>query len=129
MNTIETEIVAVGASLGGLSLARDLGWREQNRLSVELAMASSIGMAPYYGIACTTGLTSTYCGLRTDIDARVMDVHGEHIAGLCAAGEVMGGFHGETYKSGSSLAKGCIFERLAGHHALARARKRRETVL
>jgi fumarate reductase flavoprotein subunit len=43
------------------------------------------------------------------------------IAGLYATGEVMGGFHGETYMSGSSLAKGCIFGRLAAQHAAARA--------
>lgn len=86
-----------------------------------------VDTGPFYGIACTTGLTSTYCGLRTDTDARVMDVHGGIIGGLYAAGEVMGGFHGETYMSGSSLAKGCIFGRLAGQHAVARSRNRRET--
>lgn len=34
----------------------------------------------------------------------------------------MGGFHGETYMSGSSLAKGCIFGRIAAADAIARAR-------
>lgn len=77
---------------------------------------------PFYGVACTTGLTSTYCGLRTDTKARVLNVAGNVIAGLYASGEVMGGFHGETYMSGSSLAKGCIFGRLAAQDAVERAR-------
>lgn len=78
---------------------------------------------PYYGIACTTGLNSTYCGLHTDAQARVLDVFGAPIPGVYATGEVMGGLHGASYLSGSSLAKGCIFGRLAAQHALSRARR------
>jgi fumarate reductase flavoprotein subunit len=80
-----------------------------------------IDAAPFYGFACTTGLTSTYCGLRTDTRARVIDVFGRPIGGLYATGEVVGGFHGESYLSGSSLAKGCIFGRIAAADAAARA--------
>lgn len=75
--------------------------------------------APFYGYPCTTGLTSTYCGLHTDENARVLNVYDEPINGLYATGEIMGGFHGESYMSGSSLAKGCIFGRIAAQHALA----------
>lgn len=75
----------------------------------------------FYGIACTTGLNSTYCGLHTDTHARVMDVFGKTIPGLYATGEVMGGLHGASYLSGSSLAKGCIFGRLAAQDATVRA--------
>ncbi len=90
-------------------------------LSTGFGKPTPVERAPFYGIACTTGLTSTFCGLRTDIHARVLDVFGEPIDGLYAIGEVTGGFHGETYMSGSSLGKGCVFGRIAADHAAARA--------
>lgn len=93
----------------------------RSSLSTGYGKPTRVERAPFYGLACTTGLTSTYCGLHTDTDARVLDVYGAPIPGLYATGEVMGGFHGETYMSGSSLAKGCIFGRLAARDALARA--------
>jgi fumarate reductase flavoprotein subunit len=74
----------------------------------------------FYAIACANGLNSTFAGLHTDADARVLDVFGQVIPGLYAAGEVMGGFHGASYLSGSSLPKGCIFGRLAARHAATR---------
>ncbi|MBF3851510.1 FAD-dependent oxidoreductase [Burkholderia pseudomallei] len=91
-------------------------------LSTGYGKPRRIEEGPFYGIACTTGLTSTYCGLRTDTSARVLTVEGAVIPGLYASGEVTGGFHGETYMSGSSLAKGCVFGRLAAQDAIKRAR-------
>ncbi len=78
------------------------------------------------GVSEAAGLTSTYCGVRTDTTARVLDVFGQPIAGLYAAGEVTGGFHGETYMSGSSLGKGCVFGRLAAADAVRAAKASRE---
>ena len=49
--------------------------------------------------------------------ARVVDVFEEPIAGLYAAGELMGGFHGVAYMTGSSLGKCVIFGRIAGQSA------------
>jgi fumarate reductase flavoprotein subunit len=89
-------------------------------LSTGYGKPTRIERGPFYGYPCTTGLTSTYCGLVTDPDSRVLNVYGEPIDGLYASGELMGGFHGESYMSGSSLAKGCIFGRIAAQHALAR---------
>jgi fumarate reductase flavoprotein subunit len=89
-------------------------------LSTGYGKPTPVETAPFYGYPCTTGLTSTYCGLRADQSARVLDVFGEPIVGLYATGEIMGGFHGEAYMSGSSLAKGCIFGRLAAQHAVHR---------
>jgi fumarate reductase flavoprotein subunit len=91
-------------------------------LSTGYGKPRRIEEGPFYGIACTTGLTSTYCGLRTDSSARVLTLEGTVIPGLYASGEVMGGFHGETYMSGSSLVKGCVFGRLAAQDAIQRAR-------
>ncbi|NBU87972.1 MAG: FAD-dependent oxidoreductase [Betaproteobacteria bacterium] len=95
-------------------------WGRQS-LSTGFGKPTPVEKAPFYGIACTTGLTSTFCGIRTDVHARALDVYGEPIFGLYAVGEVTGGFHGEAYMSGSSLGKGCVFGRIAADHAAARA--------
>lgn len=73
--------------------------------------------APYYGLPCSAALLSTYCGLRVDTSMRVQDVRGKSIPHLHAAGEVVGGFHGAGYMSGSSLGKAVIFGRIAGQSA------------
>lgn len=72
---------------------------------------------PFYAFATTTGTPSTYGGLRTDESLRVVDVGGEPIPGLWAAGEVVGGFHGAGYMSGTSLGKCVIFGLVAGRAA------------
>ncbi|MEO8296923.1 MAG: FAD-dependent oxidoreductase [Burkholderiales bacterium] len=94
---------------------------DRTSLSTGYGKPTRIERGPFYGIATTTGLTSTYSGLRTDTRARVIDVFGDTITGLYAVGEVVGGFHGETYMSGSSLGKGCVFGRIAAADAAARA--------
>jgi fumarate reductase flavoprotein subunit len=104
---------AAAEGRGGDEMGRDC-------LTAGYGTVPTLSVAPFYGIACTTGLNSTYCGLRTDAGARVLDVFGEAIAGLYATGEVMGGLHGASYLSGSSLAKGCIFGRLAAQDACRR---------
>lgn len=43
------------------------------------------------------------------------------IEGLYAAGEVMGGFHGAAYMTGSALGKAALFGRIAGVNAARRA--------
>jgi len=74
--------------------------------------------APFYIYPCTTAVLSTYCGLRVDPSMRVVDVAGKPLDGLFAAGEIVGGFHGAGYMSGSSLSKAAIFGRVAAATAL-----------
>lgn len=81
-----------------------------------------IERAPFYAYATTSGLIATYCGLTVDEQTRVIDVYGEPIGGLYAAGELMGGFHGVAYMTGSSLGKCVIFGRVAGRNAAAESR-------
>ena len=76
-----------------------------------------IDTAPFYAYASTSAVLATYAGLAIDAQARVLDVYGEPIAGLYAAGEVTGGFHGAAYMTGSSLGKSAVFGRIAGRHA------------
>ncbi|WP_181779050.1 FAD-dependent oxidoreductase [Pseudonocardia pini] len=83
-----------------------------------------IDTGPFYAYPCRCGLTTTYCGLRVDRSLRVVDVFGEPIEGLFAAGEVVGGFHGAGYYSGTGLGKAAVFGRGAG---LAAAERRPRT--
>lgn len=76
--------------------------------------SAAIDTAPFYAFPCGAALTSTYCGLRVDRQLRVRDVFGEVIPGLYAAGEVIGGFHGASYLSGTALAKAAVHGRAAG---------------
>ena len=74
--------------------------------------------APPYCIAATANaLTSTYGGITTNGDMAVTDWMGEPIQGLYAAGEVVGGFHGAGYLSGTSLSSSSTFGMLAGRAA------------
>ena len=50
---------------------------------------------------------------------RVLDVFGEPIERLYAAGELVGGFHGAGYMTGTSIGKSAIFGRVAGTAAAA----------
>jgi len=79
-----------------------------------------IATAPFYGFPTRPGLTSTYAGLTVDGDMQVIDVFDEPIAGLFAAGETVGGFHGAGYYSGSALAKAAVFGRVAGLNVVKR---------
>lgn len=81
-----------------------------------------IAEPPFYAYPSTTVVLATYCGLDVDAAARVHDVFGNPIDGLFAAGEIMGGFHGRSYMTGSSLGKAAFFGRVAGDNAARRAR-------
>ncbi len=66
---------------------------------------------PFYAAWTTPILHDTVTGLRTNVDAQVMDYHGQVIPGLYCAGESQGGFaqHG--------LGRCLVFGRVAGRHA------------
>ncbi|MBI4191010.1 MAG: flavocytochrome c [Betaproteobacteria bacterium] len=80
-----------------------------------------IEQGPFYAYPSTAAVFGTYCGLRIDHAMRVIDVFGECIPGLYAAGEVVGGFHGGAYMTGSALGKAAVFGRLAARSAVAAA--------
>lgn len=80
-----------------------------------------IETGPFYAYPSTAAVFGTYCGLRVDADLRVIDVFGAPIAGLYAAGEVTGGFHGGAYMTGSALGKAVVLARVAARSALQAA--------
>ena len=73
---------------------------------------------PFYAYPSTAVVFGTYCGLTVDAHMRVLDVFGEPIPGLFAAGEVVGGLHGAAYMTGSALGKAAIFGRIAARTAI-----------
>ena len=73
--------------------------------------------APFYGIISVPGTTHYNGGLRINTKMQVINVFGEIIPGLYAAGEVTGGFHGAGYMSGSALGMALIFGLIAGRNA------------
>jgi fumarate reductase flavoprotein subunit len=80
---------------------------------------------PFYGYPSTTVVLATYCGIKVDEQARVIDVYGETIPGLYAAGELTGGFHGAGYVTGTSIGKAAVFGRVSGTNAAEESRQRK----
>ena len=76
-----------------------------------------IDTPPFYLIEARSSILGTYCGGQVNSRAQVLNVYGEPIPGLYAAGEVTGGLHGDGYISGTALGKALIFGRLAGKYA------------
>ncbi|MGN7247451.1 FAD-dependent oxidoreductase [Janibacter anophelis] len=76
-----------------------------------------IDAPPFHAQLSGTVVLATYCGLTVDPAMRVLDVFGEPIERLYAAGEVVGGLHGAGYMTGTSIGKSAIFGRIAGRHA------------
>ncbi|MFF2489047.1 FAD-dependent oxidoreductase [Microbacterium sp. NPDC058062] len=68
-----------------------------------------VDAGPYYAYPAVTAMTSTFGGLRVAPDASVRRVDGSAIEGLSAAGEVVGGFHGASYMTGTALTKALVF--------------------
>ncbi|HEY5622416.1 MAG TPA: FAD-dependent oxidoreductase [Gammaproteobacteria bacterium] len=66
---------------------------------------------PFYAAWATPLIHDSYTGLRTNANSQVVDLQGEVIEGLYAAGESQGGFnqHG--------LGRSLVFGRIAGRHA------------
>jgi tricarballylate dehydrogenase len=76
--------------------------------------ARAISEAPFVAYQVTCGITLTYGGLAIDEQARVQNEEGEAIAGLYAAGELVGGLYCDRYPGGAGLTSGAVFGRIAG---------------
>eukprot|EP01090_Pellita_catalonica_P007387 TRINITY_DN17972_c0_g1_i1.p1 TRINITY_DN17972_c0_g1~~TRINITY_DN17972_c0_g1_i1.p1 ORF type:complete len:406 (-),score=85.66 TRINITY_DN17972_c0_g1_i1:40-1257(-) len=78
-----------------------------------------LSMDEYYHVAVVTPVVHyTMGGLSVSGDAAVRKPDESPIPGLFAAGEVMGGVHGENRLGGSSLLDCVVFGRVAGDSAL-----------
>lgn len=88
-------------------------------LTAGFGKPSKIENPPYCAFLSTGVILGTYGGIRVDAKARVLDIFGEPIPGLYAAGEVTGGMHGKAYMTGSAFGKALIIGRVAGKSVLA----------
>ncbi len=76
---------------------------------------------PFVAVPVTGGITFTFGGLKVDTSARVLDPAGAPIAGLYAAGELMGEIFYYNYPGATSVIRGAVFGRIAGSEAARRA--------
>ena len=83
--------------------------------------ANTIDEPPFEAYSVTCGITFTFGGLRITSNSEVLDNDGNVIAGLYAAGELVGGIFYFNYPGGSGLTAGAVFGRIAGTSAGARA--------
>jgi len=73
----------------------------------------------FYASAMVNGSTLSFGGVRINGKAQVVNLEGKTIAGLYAAGILVGGLFYGKYKGGFGFAAGAAFGRLAGTHAAA----------
>ncbi len=89
----------------------------REHLEGEHGELKKIEKPPFYIFPTSNVVFGTYCGLLINPQAQVIDVFGNPIPGLYAAGEVTGGLHGAGYMSGSGYSKALSFGRIAGQQA------------
>ncbi|MEX2473748.1 flavocytochrome c [Marinobacter sp.] len=92
---------------------------ERKHLVHEHGELRTISEPPFYAYPSTAAVFGTYCGVKVDPTMQVFDVFEEPIEGLLAAGEMVGGFHGAAYMTGSALGKAAVFGRIAAMTAAA----------
>jgi succinate dehydrogenase/fumarate reductase flavoprotein subunit len=101
--------------------ANDLWWGDPAFRGERRATLGRVGEGPYYAVEVKSGALGTKGGPQTDVDARVLDVDGQPIIGLYAAGNVMASPMGMTYGgAGGTLGPGMVFGFRAGRAAAAR---------
>jgi 3-oxosteroid 1-dehydrogenase len=104
--------------------AFDCWWGDPHRKGRRDATLGPLARPPYYAYEIHSGALGTKGGPRVDVDARVLDLDGHPIAGLYAAGNVMGSPFGMTYGGpGGTLGPAMVFGYLAGRHAAARSER------
>jgi len=84
--------------------------------------ANTIDTPPFEAYAVTCGITFTFGGLQINDDAQVVSVDDTPMAGLFAAGELVGGLFYFNYPGGTGLTSGAVFGRIAGRSAGKAAR-------
>lgn len=81
--------------------------------------ANRIDEPPFEAYAVTCGVTFSFGGVKITNDAEVEDTAGKPIAGLFAAGEMVGGIFYHNYPGGTGLTSGSVFGKIAGESAAA----------
>ena len=82
--------------------------------------AIDIEAGPFFASPRLPTVHHTMGGIEIDTATRVIDVRGNVIPGLYAAGEVVGGVHGTNRLGGNAITEAFVFGRLAGENAALR---------
>lgn len=73
---------------------------------------------PFYGVRIWPKVHYTMGGIRINPRAEVIDLYGNSIPGLFAAGEVTGGFHGASRLGSCAIPECLVMGRVAGKNAV-----------
>lgn len=77
--------------------------------------ANTLDEAPFEAYQTTCGVTFSFGGLKIDHEnGKVLDPADQPIAGLYAAGELVGGLFYNNYPGGTGLMAGAVFGKIAG---------------
>ena len=88
-----------------------------------LATLGTLSEPPFYAVKLYMGTLGTNGGAQTDAKTRVLNVNGEVITGLYAAGNVMAGATGSIYAgAGGTLGPALTFGYVAGQEAATKSR-------
>jgi 3-oxosteroid 1-dehydrogenase len=105
--------------------AHDRWWGDPNCKGRIEAALGPLEQGPFYAAEIKSGALGTKGGPVTDANARVLDIDGEVIEGLYAAGNTMASVFGMTYGGpGGTLGPAMTFGYLAGKHAGEQASQR-----
>lgn len=98
--------------------AHDRWWGDPTLGDGPQATMGPIDTPPYYAVQVYAGALGTKGGPKTDGNGQVIDVDGQPIPGLYAAGNAMASVMGMTYGgAGGTLGPALVFGYLAGRHA------------
>jgi len=86
--------------------------------------ANTMEKPPFEAYSVGCGITFTFGGLKIDTAGHVLDIEDNPIAGLYAAGELVGGLWYFNYPGSAGLMAGAVFGRIAGTGAGEFATKR-----
>jgi succinate dehydrogenase/fumarate reductase flavoprotein subunit len=106
------------------------GQTAYNRVQGDADAAKELGLpnpcmaplvqGPFYAVRIVAGSLGTFAGLRTNVQAQVLDANDQAIAGLYASGNDMNSIMGGNYPSGGiTLGPAMTFGFIAAHHAAA----------
>jgi tricarballylate dehydrogenase len=79
--------------------------------------ANTMEKPPFEAYSVGCGITFTFGGLKIDSAGHVLDIEDTPIAGLYAAGELVGGLFYFNYPGSAGLMAGAVFGRIAGRGA------------
>jgi 3-oxosteroid 1-dehydrogenase len=105
--------------------AFDCWWGDPYKKGERAATLGPLEKGPYYAVEVCSGALGTKGGPQTDTNGCVVDLDGDVIPGLYAAGNVMSSPFGMTYGGpGGTLGPGMVFGYLSGRHAAQRRSNR-----